>query len=83
MNVCVDPKLSPPTDIQCKLLRQIVLAGLADHVARYGICFVAFLLLAVVLLMVFVTLGNDGKACSGKGEENAAKCFVKKNPFIF
>ncbi|XP_041347782.1 probable ATP-dependent RNA helicase DHX37 [Gigantopelta aegis] len=33
-NVCVDPKLSPPSDVQCKLLRQIVLTGLADHVAR-------------------------------------------------
>ncbi|XP_050408346.1 probable ATP-dependent RNA helicase DHX37 [Patella vulgata] len=33
-NLCVDPKLSPPTDVQCKMLRQIVLAGLADHVAR-------------------------------------------------
>ncbi|ESO97341.1 hypothetical protein LOTGIDRAFT_214179 [Lottia gigantea] len=33
-NLCIDPKLSPPSDIQCKMLRQIVLAGLADHVAR-------------------------------------------------
>lgn len=33
-NICVDPKMAPPDDIQAKLLRQIVLAGLADHVAR-------------------------------------------------
>ncbi|KAK3084248.1 hypothetical protein FSP39_010668 [Pinctada imbricata] len=33
-NLCVDPKLTPPTDLQAKLLRQIVLSGLSDHVAR-------------------------------------------------
>ena len=33
-NICVDPKMKPPDDIQAKLLRQIVLAGLGDHVAR-------------------------------------------------
>ncbi|XP_046374441.2 probable ATP-dependent RNA helicase DHX37 isoform X2 [Haliotis rufescens] len=33
-DLCVDPKLTPPTDLQAKLLRQIVLSGLADHVAR-------------------------------------------------
>lgn len=33
-NLCVDPKLDPPNDLQAKLLRQIVLAGLADHVAK-------------------------------------------------
>jgi ATP-dependent RNA helicase DHX37/DHR1 len=33
-NICLDPKLEPPTDIQAKLLRQIILSGLADHVAR-------------------------------------------------
>ena len=33
-NICVDPKMTPPNDIQAKLLRQVVLAGLADHVAR-------------------------------------------------
>lgn len=30
----VDPKLKPPTDIQSKLLRQILLSGMADQVAR-------------------------------------------------
>ncbi len=30
----LDPQMAPPTDIQAKLLRQIVLAGLGDHVAR-------------------------------------------------
>lgn len=30
----VDPKLKPPTDIQAKLLRQILLSGMADQVAR-------------------------------------------------
>ncbi|KAL3858338.1 hypothetical protein ACJMK2_012932 [Sinanodonta woodiana] len=35
-NICIDPKMKPPTDLQAKLLRQIVLAGLGDHVAsRY------------------------------------------------
>lgn len=33
-NLCVDPKLDPPSDLQAKLLRQIVLSGLADHVAK-------------------------------------------------
>ncbi|XP_063395987.1 probable ATP-dependent RNA helicase DHX37 [Mytilus trossulus] len=33
-NICLDPKLKPPSDIQAKLIRQIILAGLADHVAR-------------------------------------------------
>ncbi|KAJ8313105.1 hypothetical protein KUTeg_010478 [Tegillarca granosa] len=33
-NLCVDPKLEPPSDLQAKLLRQIILAGLGDHVAR-------------------------------------------------
>ncbi|XP_046579366.1 probable ATP-dependent RNA helicase DHX37 [Haliotis rubra] len=33
-DLCVDPKLIPPNDLQAKLLRQIVLSGLADHVAR-------------------------------------------------
>ena len=30
----VDPRLAPPTDHQCKLLRQVLLTGLGDHVAR-------------------------------------------------
>ncbi|GAB6030214.1 hypothetical protein CHUAL_005886 [Chamberlinius hualienensis] len=33
-NLCIDPKMPPPTDIQCKFLRQIMLAGLPDNVAR-------------------------------------------------
>lgn len=33
-NLCIDPKLDPPNDLQSKLLRQIILAGLGDHVAR-------------------------------------------------
>ena len=32
--VVVDPRMSPPTDLQAKLLRQILMAGLPDHVAR-------------------------------------------------
>ena len=32
--VVVDPHMAPPTDAQAKLLRQILLAGLPDHVAR-------------------------------------------------
>ncbi|XP_059612342.1 probable ATP-dependent RNA helicase kurz [Phlebotomus argentipes] len=34
VDVCVDPKLGPPTDDQAKLLRQILLAGMGDRVAR-------------------------------------------------
>ncbi|KAG2470565.1 DHX37 helicase, partial [Polypterus senegalus] len=30
----VDPKMKPPTDLQVTYLRQIILAGLGDHVAR-------------------------------------------------
>ena len=33
-NICVDPKIVPPDDVQAKLLRQIVLAGMGDHVAK-------------------------------------------------
>ncbi|KAB0791931.1 hypothetical protein PPYR_03731 [Photinus pyralis] len=33
-DIIVDPKLPPPTDLQAKLLRQIMLAGMADQVAR-------------------------------------------------
>uniref|UniRef100_A0A0L8FQZ0 Helicase C-terminal domain-containing protein n=1 Tax=Octopus bimaculoides TaxID=37653 RepID=A0A0L8FQZ0_OCTBM len=34
LQLCIDPKMSPPTDAHAKLLRQILLAGMADHVAR-------------------------------------------------
>lgn len=34
LNLCVDPKMEPPTDIQAKLLRQILLAGMGDQIAR-------------------------------------------------
>lgn len=34
VELSVDPKLSPPTDIHAKLLRQILLAGMGDQVAR-------------------------------------------------
>lgn len=33
-NVTVDPKLPPPTDLQAKLLRQLILAGMGDQVAK-------------------------------------------------
>ena len=33
-NLVLDPALKPPRDQQAKLLRQIVLSGLGDHVAR-------------------------------------------------
>lgn len=32
--IVVDPKMPPPSDLQAKLLRQILMAGLPDHVAR-------------------------------------------------
>jgi ATP-dependent RNA helicase DHX37/DHR1 len=34
LELCVDPSMLPPTDIQSKLLRQILLAGLPDQVAH-------------------------------------------------
>ncbi|CAO1440167.1 unnamed protein product [Diamesa hyperborea] len=34
LELCVDPKMDPPTDQQSKLLRQILLVGLGDQVAR-------------------------------------------------
>lgn len=34
VNLIIDPSMSPPTDIQAKLLREILLAGMADQVAR-------------------------------------------------
>jgi len=33
-NLVLDPSLKPPGDTQAKLLRQVILAGLGDHVAR-------------------------------------------------
>lgn len=34
VELAVDPKMAPPTDLQAKLLRQILLAGMGDQVAR-------------------------------------------------
>ncbi|KAL4223808.1 ATP-dependent RNA helicase dhx37 [Mactra antiquata] len=34
VDICVDPKMKPPDDLQAKFLRQIVLSGMGDHVAR-------------------------------------------------
>lgn len=34
VGLSVDPKMSPPTDVQAKLLRQILLSGMGDQVAR-------------------------------------------------
>lgn len=34
VRLAVDPRMQPPTDVQAKLLRQIVLAGMGDQVAR-------------------------------------------------
>lgn len=34
VGVCVDKKMPPPTESQVVCLRQIVLAGLGDHLAR-------------------------------------------------
>ncbi|KAK4878089.1 hypothetical protein RN001_010595 [Aquatica leii] len=33
-DIIVDPKLAPPSDLQSKLLRQIILAGMGDQVAK-------------------------------------------------
>jgi len=32
--IVMDPQMKPPTDLQARLMRQIILAGLGDHVAR-------------------------------------------------
>ncbi|XP_013791104.1 probable ATP-dependent RNA helicase DHX37 [Limulus polyphemus] len=34
VNLFVDPKMTPPTPLQIKLLRQVILTGFADHIAR-------------------------------------------------
>ncbi|XP_044738895.1 probable ATP-dependent RNA helicase kurz [Chrysoperla carnea] len=34
LDLIVDPKMAPPTDIQAKLLRQILLSGMSDQVAK-------------------------------------------------
>ncbi|KAF7282101.1 hypothetical protein GWI33_003218 [Rhynchophorus ferrugineus] len=34
LDIIVDPKMAPPTDLQAKLLRQILLAGMGDQIAR-------------------------------------------------
>ena len=34
VNLCIDPGLTPPTELQMLQLRKIVATGLADHVAR-------------------------------------------------
>ncbi|XP_050302420.1 probable ATP-dependent RNA helicase kurz [Anthonomus grandis grandis] len=34
VDVVVDPKMKPPTDLQCKLLRQVLLSGMGDQLAR-------------------------------------------------
>lgn len=34
LNLSIDPKMPPPTDTQAKLLRQIMIAGMADQVAK-------------------------------------------------
>ena len=36
VDVCVDPKMEPPSSQQLLFLRQIVLSGLGDHVARFA-----------------------------------------------
>jgi len=35
VNLAVDPHMAPPSEQQAKCLRQIVLAGFGDHVARW------------------------------------------------
>ncbi|KAI4454445.1 atp-dependent rna helicase [Holotrichia oblita] len=34
VDIVVDPKLTPPTDMQAKLLRQLLLCGLGDQIAK-------------------------------------------------
>ncbi|XP_078042452.1 putative ATP-dependent RNA helicase kurz [Augochlora pura] len=34
LNLTIDPKMKPPSDIEAKLLRQVILAGMADQVAK-------------------------------------------------
>lgn len=34
VGLCVDPQMEPPTDVHAKLLRQILLSGMGDQVAR-------------------------------------------------
>ncbi|XP_076653384.1 putative ATP-dependent RNA helicase kurz [Halictus rubicundus] len=34
LNLTIDPQMKPPSDVEAKLLRQIILAGMADQVAK-------------------------------------------------
>ncbi|KAG7212083.1 hypothetical protein KM043_012436 [Ampulex compressa] len=34
LNMIIDPQMAPPTDMEAKLLRQLILAGMADQVAK-------------------------------------------------
>ncbi|KAK8788043.1 hypothetical protein V5799_022184 [Amblyomma americanum] len=34
LNLSVDPALEPPTDLQAKLIRQVLLMGFSDHIAK-------------------------------------------------
>jgi len=56
-SVCVDPQMSPPDEGQARLLRQIVLAGMGDHVARSVWLFVRSF---VMLCFTLVTLYHGG-----------------------
>ncbi len=35
LNMVIDPLISPPTQEQAKLLRQIILSGMVDKIAKY------------------------------------------------
>ena len=35
INLILDPNLKPPTDLEAKLLRQIILAGMPDLVGKH------------------------------------------------
>jgi ATP-dependent RNA helicase DHX37/DHR1 len=45
LNLALDPTLKPPTDLQSKLLRQILLSGLPDQVVFNNLIFIIFYLL--------------------------------------
>lgn len=35
--VSLDPQMAPPSDVQCRLLRQVVLSAMGDRVARLDV----------------------------------------------
>ena len=55
VNLAVDPHMAPPSEQQAKCMRQIVLAGFGDHVARW-----VTITSTTTLHEMFTNLDGDG-----------------------